>query len=73
MMLLSAKQLFVIKNKELENLEEKINLLHPEQVLKRGYSITRLNGKAITETSSVKAGDQLVTTLHHGELTSVVS
>jgi exodeoxyribonuclease VII large subunit len=73
MMLLSAKQLFVIKNKELENLEEKIKLLHPEQVLKRGYSITRLNGKAITDASTVKAGDQLVTTLHQGEVTSVVS
>jgi exodeoxyribonuclease VII large subunit len=69
---LSAKQFFIFKNNELENLQEKIKLLHPEQVLKRGYSITRLNGKAVTNSSKIKTGDQLVTTLYQGVVNSKV-
>ncbi len=70
MMQLSINQLIIIKNKELDSLEEKIKLLHPEQVLKRGYSITRLNGKALTDASVVQAGDTLTTILYHGEIKS---
>lgn len=73
MMQLSSKQMLTIKNKELENLEEKIRLLHPHNVLKRGYSITRLNGKAVREASEAKDGDELITTLYHGEVKSRVT
>lgn len=72
MIQLSVKQSLIIKNKELEGLEEKIRLLHPEQVLRRGYSITRLKGKALTNPDAVKRGDHLVTTLYGGEVESVV-
>lgn len=72
MIQLSVKQSFTIKSKELEGLEEKVRLLHPEQVLRRGYSITRLNGKALTNPKAVKRGDHLVTTLYSGEVGSVV-
>ncbi len=72
MIQLSVKQSFTIKSKELEGLEEKVMLLHPEQVLRRGYSITRLNGKALTNPKAVKRGDHLVTTLYSGEVGSVV-
>ncbi len=72
MIQLSSKQLITIKNKELENLEEKIRLLHPHNVLKRGYSITRLNGKALTKPIDAKEGDVLVTELSEGEVVSVV-
>ena len=73
MMQLSSKQMLTIQNKELENLEEKIRLLHPHNVLKRGYSITRLNGKAVREASEAKDGDELITTLYHGEVKSRVT
>ncbi len=33
------------KNQNLENIEGKVKLLNPNNVLKRGYSITRINGK----------------------------
>lgn len=72
MIQLSVKQSFTIKSKELEGLEEKVRLLHPEQVLRRGYSITRLNGKALTNPKAVKRGDHLVTTLYSGEVGSMV-
>lgn len=70
MMQLSINQIIIIKNKELDSLEEKISLLHPEQVLKRGYSITRLNGKVLTDASVVQPGDTLTTVLYHGEIKS---
>ena len=72
MMHISINQLVKIKNKELEALEEKIKLLHPEQVLKRGYSITRLNGKALTDAAAVHPGDSLTTVLYHGKIKSKV-
>lgn len=72
MMHISINQLVKIKNKELEALEEKIKLLHPEQVLKRGYSITRLNGKALTDAAAVHPGDSLTTILYHGEIKSKI-
>ena len=72
MMQLSSKQLITIKNKEVENLEEKIRLLHPHNVLKRGYSITRLNGKALTNPADARSGDTLVTVLSEGEIVSKV-
>lgn len=69
---LSTKQLFVNKKKEISNIEEKIKLLHPDNVLKRGYSITFLNGKALTSKAKTKSGDILVTKLYEGELESEV-
>lgn len=72
LMRLSSKQLLTIKNKELENLEEKIGLLHPNNVLKRGYSITVLNGKALTHATFARAGDQLTTVLYEGKVISEI-
>ena len=72
MIQLSSKQLLIIKNKELENLEEKIKLLHPQHVLKRGYSITLLNGKALTKATFARPGDQLTTVLYEGEVISEI-
>ena len=72
MMHISLNQLVKLRNKEMEALEEKIKLLHPEQVLKRGYSITRLNGKALTNAEMVHSGDTLTTVLYHGKIKSQV-
>ena len=53
-------------------LEEKIQLLHSNNILKRGFSITRYKGKAITEASELKPGDELVTQVYEGEVKSRV-
>lgn len=57
----------------LNALEEKLTLLSPENILKRGFSITRLNGKAVTSAAQLQPGDTLVTQVLEGEVTSVVS
>ena len=52
--------------------EEKLQLLSPENVLKRGYSITLKNGKAVTNAADLQAGDKLVTRFYQGEISSIV-
>lgn len=49
-----------------------IDAASPEHILKLGYSITRLNGKALRSTSNIAPGDELCTTLANGEFTSIV-
>jgi len=56
----------------LHQFQTKIELLHPENILKRGYSITMKNGKAIRSAEEVAEGDQITTKLLHGEVGSVV-
>jgi exodeoxyribonuclease VII large subunit len=53
-------------------IEDKTAAADPEHVLRLGYSITRINGYAVTDASSVKSGDEIVTTLANGEIISVV-
>ena len=43
----------------------------PQQVLKRGYSITRLNGKALKTSIALKSGDRIETELAEGHIWSV--
>jgi len=58
---------------ELENFRKAVRYLHPDQVLKRGYSITRMNRRSIKHSSEVKPGDQLETVLFEGKLKSTVN
>lgn len=60
------------KHEECSHVEEKLTLLSPDNVLKRGYSITMLNGKAVTTAGSLSPGDRIVTKVYSGEVTSVV-
>ena len=53
-------------------MEEKVRLLHPDNILKRGFSITRLNGKVVTCAKDLKPGDELCTQVYEGEVMSVV-
>lgn len=53
-------------------LEKHLNLLNPQQVLKRGYSITRLNGHAVTNAEQLTPNDTITTQLHNGFITSTI-
>lgn len=50
-----------------------VRLLDPQRVLDRGYSITRINGKALKNTTGIKEGDVLETFLATGTLESTVN
>ncbi|MDH4231777.1 MAG: exodeoxyribonuclease VII large subunit [Nitrospirota bacterium] len=56
----------------LENLEKVVGLLDPVNVLRRGYSITRLQGKALKDISCLRKGDVIDTRLFSGVIKSVV-
>lgn len=53
-------------------LQRSIHLAGPERILAMGYSITRINGKAVRDASDLKPGDKIETTLQHGTVRSVV-
>ncbi len=56
----------------LEKLELRQKALDPDLLLKRGYSITLYNGKALRDPGVVKAGDEIETRVEHGIIKSVV-
>lgn len=49
-----------------------IELLSPVNTLRRGYSITRVNGKAVTDSTTVASGTVIETELFKGTLKSTV-
>ena len=72
---LTRQPLSILKSNanELKNME--INLIHlsPENVLKRGYSITLLNNKAVKNINQVSSGDIIKTVLLEGHVVSTVN
>lgn len=50
-----------------------IDAASPERILSLGYSITRLNGKAVRSIGDVVPGDKVTTTVAGGEITSIVN
>ena len=56
----------------LELLEEKVKSLDPQLLLKRGYSITLFNGKAVRDPQSLQKGDEIETRIEKGTLKSII-
>jgi exodeoxyribonuclease VII large subunit len=67
-----AQQLIQNHFRNLHQMEAYCSALHPENVLKRGFSLTTKNGKAITSTTDVVTGDTLETRVHKGTIVSRV-
>lgn len=65
-----SAQILREQRRELEKVEAICQNLHPENVLRRGFSITTKNGKAITSASDADPGDLLETRLRDGLLHS---
>ena len=57
---------------QLEILEEKVKSLDPQLLLKRGYSITLHNGKAVRDPRQLRQGDEIETRLEKGTLKSII-
>lgn len=69
----TASPVFMSKQFEtLEGMESKIRLLHPDNILKRGFSITRFHGRTVSDASLLNPGDELVTQLYEGKVKSKV-
>jgi exodeoxyribonuclease VII large subunit len=60
------------QNLIIDNIENKLTLLNPKNILKRGYSITTLNGKTLKNINEINENDELITELLSGFVRSKV-
>jgi exodeoxyribonuclease VII large subunit len=61
-----------IKKEEVDRLEKNVQILDPINILKRGFSITLYDGKALKSHTEAKPGDMITTVLANGRLESNV-
>ena len=74
-----SDQLSLLANQQLQQqqnnlklIETKLQLLDPQQLLKKGYSFTTHNGKLVTSVTQLTSGDTITTTLADGTIDSIV-
>jgi exodeoxyribonuclease VII large subunit len=60
------------EKKNLNLIQEKLRLVDPQNIIKRGYSLTTLNGKIVKSVSQLQKGDLLETRLSDGSIESKV-
>ncbi len=63
-----AKNSMNIKTLYLRQISEKLRLLSPENILRRGYSITYFKGKALKDAKNVRNGDIIEVYLYRGQI-----
>lgn len=69
----AAYQALQAREEQLKRLESVLNVLGPNSILERGYSITKnAKGQVVTSIKDVKPGDQLQTKMKDGEVESQV-
>ena len=69
---LNSKKIIEKAEKNMILTEEKIKILDPVNVLKRGYSITLKDGKNIKSADMLNEGDEVKTILFNGEVKSKI-
>ncbi|HAJ98640.1 MAG TPA: exodeoxyribonuclease VII large subunit [Bacteroidales bacterium] len=72
-LLIAADRFCKLQQKNLVHYEEKIRILSPESILKRGFSITLLKGRAINTVEDLQDGDTITTRLYSGEIESKIT
>ena len=60
------------RQRRLEMVMTMVKYVDPNRVLKQGYSITRLNGKAVRDAALLKPGDCIETEMAQGKVSSKV-
>jgi exodeoxyribonuclease VII large subunit len=72
---LELQPILYLKNSELalENIEKNIQIMDPINVLKRGFSITYLNGKAVKDVAQLEEGAVINTVLFNGTIDSTIT
>ena len=72
---LEIQPILYLKNSELalENIEKNIQIMNPVNVLKRGFSITYSNGKALKDVSQLEEEAAINTLLFNGTIDSTIT
>ena len=68
----NPEKIFENKSNKYSHLIEKLEVLNPLNTLKRGYSITKLEGKVVTDIKKVTKGDKINISLKNGEVEASV-
>lgn len=69
----SSKRTLEHRMKDIQLSERQVNTLSPEQVLRRGFSITMVDGKIISNQNQVKTGSKILTLTSDQQLESTVT
>ncbi|MEG1564385.1 MAG: exodeoxyribonuclease VII large subunit [Bacteroides sp.] len=69
----SSETLLSRQRHRLALLQQQVNDASPEKLLRRGYSITLKDGKAVTDASRLQEGDELIIRFYKGEVLSIVN
>lgn len=64
--------LFGKERQSLASFDQKVQLLDPRKVLKRGFSITYFDGRPLTDAAGLEPGDEVSTRLYNGVIKSEV-
>jgi len=67
-----SERIVTTERHRLEMIAQRIDAVDPERLLKRGYSITLHHGKSVHDPSVLKQGDEIVTKLEKGTITSII-
>jgi exodeoxyribonuclease VII large subunit len=68
----SSQNLLSETESRLNHIDEKLKLLNPGNILKKGFSITRANGKIIKSAADVKEGTVVETEFASGKTESKI-
>ncbi len=68
----TVKNVLAQHEKLLLHLESKMTLINPQSILRRGFSITRLNKKAIDNSKKLKINDMIETEFYKGKIKSKI-
>ena len=72
--LISKSNKVLVTNKfRISSLSDKVRLLEPHNVLKRGYSITLFKGNAVRNTEELEVGDEIETLTIEGKMKSIIN
>src|SRR5690606_25137897 len=66
---------FLLLKQSTESLSQssrQVSILSPKNILKRGFSITYVNGKALMSASEVQKDQEVITVLADGKISSIV-
>lgn len=67
-----ARQFIQKEDSILNKMEQAVRLLNPATIMKRGYSITRFEGRVLKDVKRLRKGAVLDTRLCNGSITSVI-
>jgi exodeoxyribonuclease VII large subunit len=68
----ATERIMTNQKHKLSQIELMLQSYDPQLLLKRGYSITLLNGRAVRDPKELKAGDKIETRVEKGTIQSVV-